>query len=292
MADELEIPNPAPEETGGRAAMAEPPSPKARRFRSAAPYYLRGRPTYSPLLIRHVARICGLSKTQRLLDLGCGPGQLAIALAPYVGEVVAVDPEPAMLRLAAEHAAQKGVVIRFIEGSSADLGPALGSFRMVAIGRAFHWMKRAATLARLNRQVTAGGAVVLFRDRHPHVPDNAWEGPYKALLARYAGEDAGRAPHRSPDWLTNEAVLLASPFSDLERISVIERQSTPPETFVDRAFSMSSTSPARLGARCEELAEQVRRLMASHASEGKVSEVVETEALIARRPAAAGRQPA
>ena len=49
------------------------------RFRSAAAHYLRGRPAYSDALIRDVALLCGLDGTGRLLDLGCGPGQLARA---------------------------------------------------------------------------------------------------------------------------------------------------------------------------------------------------------------------
>src|SRR5262249_28466183 len=39
-------------------------------------------------------------------DLGCGPGPVAEATAPYVGRVVAVDPPPAMLRAARKRLAR------------------------------------------------------------------------------------------------------------------------------------------------------------------------------------------
>ena len=263
--------------------MTEPPIATAIRFRTAAPHYLKGRPPYSPRLIARVALLCGLSKAHRVMDLGCGPGQLAVALAPFAGEVVALDPEPAMLTVASEYAAQAGVAIRFVEGGSYQLGPELGTFRMVAIGRAFHWMDRARTLERLDERIEDGGAVVLFRDRHPEVPDNAWRQSYKDLLEQFAADDTSRIRHRPPEYPAHEAVLLGSPFGCLERIAAIERQSTPIEAFVDRAFSMSSTAPGRLGDKAEDLARQVRQLMASHAADGRVSEVVETEALIARR---------
>ena len=55
-----------------------------RRFRSAAQYYLSGRPFYSSLLIRRVVELCDLDATHRMLDLGCGPGQLAAAFVPFV----------------------------------------------------------------------------------------------------------------------------------------------------------------------------------------------------------------
>jgi methylase of polypeptide subunit release factors len=66
-------------------------------FRAAAPYYLRYRPAYPPELIARLADAAGVNESARVLDLGCGPGTVAIALASYAGEVVAVDVEPAMI---------------------------------------------------------------------------------------------------------------------------------------------------------------------------------------------------
>ena len=80
--------------------MAEAELFQPRRFRSAAQHYVSGRPAYAHRLIRRVARFTGLSPDDRVLDLGCGPGMLAGAFAPLVGEVIAMDPEPEMLRIA------------------------------------------------------------------------------------------------------------------------------------------------------------------------------------------------
>jgi hypothetical protein len=44
----------------------------------------------------------------------------------------------------------------------------------------------------------------------------------------------------------HEAVLLDSAFRRLERIGIVERRWIPVERLVDRALSVSSTSPARL----------------------------------------------
>ena len=263
-----------------------------RRFQSAAAHYLSGRPAYAPALIDRVAQLCGLQPMHRVLDLGCGPGQLAIAFSPFVAEVVGVDPEPAMLRIAAERAAAASVPnARFIEGSSYDLRPQLGSFRLVTIGRAFHWMDRRRTLERLDSMIDPeGGAVVLFADRHPELPDNAWRRVYQETLDRYAVGDTVRTQRKSPEWVPNMAVLLDSPFAELEQISVIERRSTPVERFVDRALSLSSTAPGRLGAAgADDLARDVRDVMAGYARDDgdggglAVVEVVASEALIARR---------
>ena len=257
-----------------------------RRFRTAAAHYLAGRPPYADLLIRRVAAACGLRRDDRVLDLGCGPGPLAVAFARFAGEVVAVDPEPEMLQAAAANAAAAGVAIRLVQGSSYDLDATFGRFRLVAIGRAFHWMDRADTLARLDRLIEADGAVALFADRHPDVPDNRWRQDYEALVNRYVEGDSIRSLRKSVAWVRHEAVLLDSPFSHLERISVIERRRVSVDSLVHRVRSMSTTSADGLGPRTEALAAEIRAAMSRQAIEGQITEVVESEALLARRPSA------
>ena len=65
---------------------------KPRRFRSAAAYYARYRIPYPPELIARVAREANLSPGDRVLDLGCGPAMLGIALAQLGASFMAVDP--------------------------------------------------------------------------------------------------------------------------------------------------------------------------------------------------------
>jgi SAM-dependent methyltransferase len=259
--------------------MPSDPSP----FHTAAHYYLRGRPPYAMTLIRRVVQLCGLDATHRVLDLGCGPGQLALAFAPFSKQVVGIDPEPEMLRVAHEEAARAGLAIEFREGSSRELDTVLGAFRLVVIGRAFHWMDRQATLRHLDQVIEPAGALVLFGDDHPKVPDNRWSDDFERLIDRYAERDTGRTSRRAPGWLLHEAVLLDSSFCHLERIGIIERRTTPLERFVDRALSISSASHGQIGARADELARELREAMAPFARDGLVAEVVESEALIARR---------
>jgi SAM-dependent methyltransferase len=264
--------------------MIDSSSFESRRFRTAADHYLAGRPPYAPGLLRRVAECCGLREEHRVLDLGCGPGQLSLALAFFAGSVVAVDPEPEMLRVAA--AVVEGIApnVELVLGSSDDLSPRLGSFRMAVMGRSFHWMDRTETLRRLDALVEPGGAVVLLNEQHPEVPDNAWLAGYDALLERYAGSDPVRAGRKASPWGRHEGFLLDSPFSRLERIGIIERRRIAAGRLVDRALSQSSTSRARLGAEADRLAAEIAAYMAGVAPDGTVTEVVESTATVARRP--------
>lgn len=83
--------------------------------------------------------------------------------------------------------------------------------------------------------------------------------------------------------LTQEASLLESPFDQLERVGVIERRVVPIERLVDRALSMSTSSPEQLGSLSGRLAQELPAQMAQFATAGTVVEVMESQALIARR---------
>ena len=258
----------------------EPVPFQPRRFRTAAHHYLAGRPGYAPRAIKRVIGLCGLKPTDRVLDLGCGPGQLARAFAPYASEVVGIDPEPEMLWLARQGGPENAL---WIEASSYDIGPHHGQFGMVTMGRSFHWMDRVDTLSRLEEMVAPDGSVVLFSDSHPDVPGNAWRREYGAVIERYA-EDAERSSRRGPGWVSHTALLLDSAFSQIEEISVTERRRLSAAVLLDRALSMSSTSRARLGVRADDLLEELTALIARLAPSGQLGEVVATNALMARRP--------
>jgi cyclopropane fatty-acyl-phospholipid synthase-like methyltransferase len=60
----------------------------------------------------------GLHRDMRVLDIGSGPGTLALPMAAHVREVTALDSSEGMLSLLREHADRKGIGIsgRFTPG--------------------------------------------------------------------------------------------------------------------------------------------------------------------------------
>lgn len=251
---------------------------ETRRFRTAAAHYLAGRSPYPDALIRRVAQLTALEPGHRAMDLGCGPAQLARAFAPLVHDVAAIDPEPEMLRVA--RAATTETNIAFHLASSADLGPQFGRFRLVAMGRSFHWMDRPETLRRLDALIEPGGAIALFHDTHPQIPDNAWYPAYRALLRRYAGDDSYGAQTSRADWVRHEAILLDSAFAHVEEIGVHQRRPASVAALIDRALSMSSTSGARLGDQADTMMDDIRATLPP----GDFVEVVVSQATLAWRP--------
>ncbi len=260
-----------------------PPIPfEKRRFESTAAWYDRFRMPYDEAVLAWTARAVGLDTSCRVLDLGTGPGSLAIPFARLAGEVVAVDPEPEMLARAQRRAAEAGVVVRFVEGSSNDLSVAPGPFRLATMGRSFHWMDRPATLASLDALLEPGGAVALFASRTPNAAP--WWDMAREIAGRHVPEGLTASRwRREPGWIPHEAVLLASPFAHVERYATIRRERIDLDHVVGRFFSMSSTSPKRLGDRRDAFERELRETLPSLARDGMFDGIVETQVILARR---------
>src|ERR1700689_59988 len=91
-----------------------PPIPETydpRRFRTTVPFYARYRLPYPRALIDRVIGIVGMRPGDAVMDLGTGPGLLAILFAQAGMDVVAIDPEPEMLGAARAAAGEAGVGI-------------------------------------------------------------------------------------------------------------------------------------------------------------------------------------
>jgi trans-aconitate methyltransferase len=254
----------------------------AHRFQSTVPFYVRYRLTYPARLIERVIALTGLRPGDAVLDLGTGPGLLAVPFAAAGMRVTAADPEPGMLTAAGEAARAAGVTLTLWAGGSNELTSDMGPYRLVTMGRSFHWMDRAATLERLDGIIALGGAIALFNDQHPKTAENRWRDIVHDVAVRY-GHDEDRAvlERRSRDYRSHESHLLASRFNVLDGISVFIRKPMTMDEVVGRALSMSTCSPEKLGERIGAFEAELRGALAGS---GDLTEIASLIALIARRP--------
>ncbi|MBV9430613.1 MAG: class I SAM-dependent methyltransferase [Hyphomicrobiales bacterium] len=274
------------------APTASAPGPVAPflpdRFHSAVPFYVEGRLDYSRRLIQHVAASLRLSTGAHVLDLGCGPGFLAIAFAELGCTALGIDPNKGMLAAARELAAKHAVSCEFREGSSYGLGPELGRFKLVTMGRSFHWMDRAGTLRALDAIVEPRGAVALFGDHHVKCRENNWVEAFEAARLRFEGRDEFTRLRKSGKIDGHETVLIDSAFACLDRLGVVERRTVSIEALVARALSYSASSPEKLGNRRLQFEAAVREAISPFAENRSLTELVEFSALVAQRPQSAG----
>lgn len=261
-----------------------------RLFKGTVDYYAKYRSAYPAELIVWVVERCNLSNSSRVLDLGSGPGLLAKAFAPFVGEVVAVDPEPRMLEAAKDYLGRYAHKVRLVQAAAHELSTNLGEFSLVAIGRAFHWMDREHTLKLLEELTTKSATVALFRDPALKLPENGWRAAYDELFTEYASSEAARLGAQPCSIAIDEEHLLSSAFNYLERISLVQRRKLSVEHLLGRAYSMAGTSPDDLGSRRTEFEDAMRRALLQFAPTGVLEEITEPQALLAHRHPQKGRQ--
>jgi ubiquinone/menaquinone biosynthesis C-methylase UbiE len=107
-----------------------------------------------------------LVEGQRLLDVGCGLGEAALALGEELGttgEVVGVDRSAAMLRVARATARAAGRSARFSVGDACALDEPTGHFDVVRSERTLQWIAEPmAAIAEMARVVRPGGLISLI----------------------------------------------------------------------------------------------------------------------------------
>jgi SAM-dependent methyltransferase len=254
-------------------------------FAGTAPYYRRGRLPYAPGLADVLAEVLDLDGRGRLLDVGCGPGTLALSLAHLFGEVVGVDPDAGMIAEAGRGATERGVAekARWVRARAEELPAGLGTFTVATFGQSFHWMDRDLVAATVRDMLRPGGALVHIADLktetrtveglpHPAVPYAALE----ELVRQYLGpvRRAGQSllPHGTPG---NEAAVYARAGLDGAQRHVVPGGQALERTgddVVAWVFSLSYAAPHLFGPRRDDFEADVRRLLRDVSPQGRFSE--------------------
>jgi demethylmenaquinone methyltransferase/2-methoxy-6-polyprenyl-1,4-benzoquinol methylase/phosphoethanolamine N-methyltransferase len=117
-------------------------------------------------LRRRAVELAGLAPGERVLDVGCGPGRLAILAGAAVGpagEARGIDPSPEMIALARENAARAGSAARFEIAAIEALPYPDGRFDAILSTMMLHHLPDALKrrgLAEVLRVLRPGGRLV------------------------------------------------------------------------------------------------------------------------------------
>ena len=125
---------------------------------------------------RRALDFAAVGKSERVLDIGCGTGNVALLAARRADEVCGVDPAPRLLEVARERAATEGSRVDFVRGTAADPGVDPASFDVaVAVFSMIFAPDPAAAVAGVFRTLRPGGRMVVTSWRS--------EGPIHASVA-------------------------------------------------------------------------------------------------------------
>jgi len=167
-------------------------------FDTVAAEYDRHRPTYPDELIDLACQAGGLAAGDRVLEIGCGTGQLTGGLVARGLSVTAVEPGQNLISLARQAAPDVDFVNRRFEDAELP-----DRFAAAFCAAAFHWLDPDVSWRKVARSLAPGGVLALIQYCGVNHPDTAADAD--ALLSALAAT----APEMAADW---------PPLRDLETI--------------------------------------------------------------------------
>jgi SAM-dependent methyltransferase len=245
-----------------------------RRFTGRAEDYARYRPTYPAAAIDAILAGLGPPRSLVAVDVGTGTGISARLLADRGSTVIAVEPNPAMLREAAPHER-----VLFVEGSAEAIPLRTGWANLVLAAQAYHWFRADEAVREMARVLRPGGRLALVWNRRS--TRDALGAGYRDALLSLGVDPALEA--MNADIL---AVGRSGLFGPLEVARFEHEQALALPDFIGRGRSASYVPKS--GREAERFVALLRDLHARHArADGAVRFAYETEVMLATRLGAA-----
>jgi ubiquinone/menaquinone biosynthesis C-methylase UbiE len=138
-------------------------------FDGAADLYQSSRPGYSDDIVRFISATAGLGAGARVLEVGCGTGQLTAVLARSGFSLTAIDIGPSMVGTARSRLGDPAIT--FQVASFEEFAAPAAAFDLIVSAAAFHWIDPEVKYARSARLLRQGGwLAVIDGDESYHDP--------------------------------------------------------------------------------------------------------------------------
>jgi len=163
-------------------------------FNEVAVEYDRNRPAYPDALIDEACEVAGIGDRDRVLEVGCGTGQLTRSLLARGLRVTALEPGDQLIRLAKENLKDAGDV-EFIHARLEDMRLPRESFQAVFSASAIHWVDPDLSWRKIADALAPGGTLALIQ--YFGLKEQRSADDQEALLSalrRHAGEIAATWP--------------------------------------------------------------------------------------------------
>jgi ubiquinone/menaquinone biosynthesis C-methylase UbiE len=146
--------------------MTRLPESTARRygkvFDEIAAEYDRRRPAYPDELIDQACRVAGIRSGDRVLEVGCGSGQLTRGLVALGLHVTAVEPGTSLIALARQNLEGAGEV-DYVNAQFEDALLPGEQFQAVFSASAFHWIDPEVSWQKAADVLVPGGTLALVQ---------------------------------------------------------------------------------------------------------------------------------
>ena len=266
-------------------------------YLGSAAYYAQGRLPYADTLPEATRDALGLQGTDRLIDVGCGPGTVTVLLAQVFGEAVGIDADGGMIEEARRNAERLGRTnTTFLKLRAEDLPAGLGTFRAATFAQSFHWTKREQVAATIYQMLDPHGYFVQIgdvRDDLPDLPDTGVPAPpqdeLKELVRRWLGpvRRAGQSSLWNGTPSGESEILAAAGFQGPRRVLVpggrlLDRTT---EDLIAATYSRSDSAPHLFGEQLPEFDAEMRAILAKASPSGHFAQMQpHSELIIWQKP--------
>lgn len=245
-------------------------------YRGTYENYAKYRPSIPQEVINVIVKHFDVKPTDRVLDIGCGTGQVALAMEGRCGEMVCLDPDPETLIQAEKATKNSKIRFTWIDRSAEDLGrlkEKLGTFKVATSSRAFHWMNQGQALKDLDELIEKDGGVTIFSDRVLWSGNEEWQQAVKRVVQKYLGEErrAGKEKSKESDepW---ENMLARSVFRFIKTHDVPIVRSWDVKSIVGYVFSTAFAAPHLFGDQLDRFKEEIKNILLSINQKGMFRE--------------------
>ena len=163
-------------------------------FNEVAVQYDRYRPTYPDVLVDQACEVAGIGHGDRVLEIGCGTGQLTRSLLARGLHVTALEPGDQLIRIAEKSLKDTGDV-EFVHARLEDVSLPHESYEAVFSASAIHWIDPDLGWQKIADALAPNGTLALiqyFGLQEPRSADD--QDALLSILHRHVGEIAATWP--------------------------------------------------------------------------------------------------
>jgi SAM-dependent methyltransferase len=131
-------------------------------FDEVAVEYDRNRPTYPDALVDQACELAGIGDGSRVLEIGCGTGQLTRSLLARGLRVTALEPGDRLIGIAEENLKDVGDV-EFLHSRFEDMQLPRESYEAVFSASAIHWVDPDLSWRKIADALAPGGTLALIQ---------------------------------------------------------------------------------------------------------------------------------
>jgi SAM-dependent methyltransferase len=250
-----------------KASKNNPKKSAPRLFHGTHRYYAKYRPGIPNEVINIIIKHFNIGSSDRILDIGCGTGQVVLAMEGRCGEMVCLDSDPEMLKQARRATRNSRMKLVWVNSDSRDLKTVVsdkGTFKIATICRTFHWMDQQQVLSDLDDLIDEDGGIAIFGDGSFWTGPEEWQQAVRKVVQKYLGKErrAGDKTFKQSDerW---EDIIARSSFRFVKTLRVSIMRNWNIKSITGWLFSSSFARPDYFGDQLPSFKRDIRNTLLS-----------------------------